>query len=93
MAALAPKPRPLREWRRSVAANVRALRERRGLTQEQLAEAASIGPRYLQEVERARTNPSLEMLVAIADALGVDPRRLLRPAELEIRPPGRPKAR
>ncbi len=88
-----PRKRTLDEWRRSVAANVRALRERRGLTQEALAELAEVAPRYLQEVERARTNPSLDMLVVLADALDVEPRRLLRFAQLVPRRPGRPKAR
>lgn len=78
-------------WLRYVAANVRRLRQRRGLTQEQLAAGAGIAARYLQEVERARTNMTLSMLVAIAHALEVDPRQLLKPAVLPESPPGRPR--
>ncbi|MBY0275762.1 helix-turn-helix domain-containing protein [Candidatus Binatia bacterium] len=78
-------------WLRYVAANVRRLRERQGLTQEQLAGRAGVAPRYVQEVERARTNLSLKMLVSLADALDVDPRRLMRPAPpLTVARPGRP---
>lgn len=81
-------------WLQHVAANVRRLRERRGATQEELAQAARVAPRYVQEVERARTNPSLAMLVKLAAALEVDPRRLLRPtAALVTRSPGRPSRR
>lgn len=78
-------------WLRHVAANVRRLRERRGLAQEQLANEARVAPRYLQEVERARTNMSLAMLVRLAETLEVDRRRLLRPAPpLAVARRGRP---
>lgn len=71
---------PLAEpWLRSIAANVRRLRERQRRTQEELARAARVAPRYVQEVERARANLSLTMLVKLAVALDVDPRRLLKP--------------
>lgn len=81
-------------WLRHVAANVRRLRERRGETQEQFAQAAGVAPRYVQEVERARTNLSVAMLVRLAAALEVDPRRLLRPGTpLLFASPGRPRRR
>lgn len=86
------KPGDVEPWLRHVAVNVRRLRERRGSTQEELAREARVAPRYVQEVERARTNPTLAMLVRIAGALEVDPRRLLRPAAgLVVSPPGRPR--
>ncbi len=80
-----------RTWLRYVAANVRALRVRRGLTQEQLGERAGIEPRYVQDVERARTNLSFAVFVALANALDVVPARLLRPAEMPPARPGRPR--
>jgi transcriptional regulator with XRE-family HTH domain len=77
-----------------VAANVRRLRDKRALTQEALAEASDITQRHLAEIERARTSVSLATLVAIAEALGVTPRDLLRPARMvEVkrgRPPKKP---
>jgi len=79
-----------RTWLRYVAANVRALRLRRGLTQEQLGERSGIEPRYVQDVERARTNLSFAVFVALANALGVVPARLLRPAEMAPARTGRP---
>jgi transcriptional regulator with XRE-family HTH domain len=81
-------------WLRYIAANVRRLRAGRGLTQEGLADRAGVAPRYVQELENARTNLTLAMLVQIADALEVDPRRLLRPtAPLPPSRPGRPPKR
>lgn len=50
--------------------NVARLREAREITQEQLAESAHIGWRYLQELERGKdTNPSLRIIHSLRDAL------------------------
>jgi transcriptional regulator with XRE-family HTH domain len=75
-----------------IGANVRRRRLRLALTQEGLAEAAGVDPRYLQEVERGRANLSISVLVALAAALGVDERFLLRRAVLPPARSGRPKA-
>lgn len=78
---------------RSIAANVRRLRVRRGLTQAQLAEAASIEPQTVQVIERGVGNPTAAVLISIADALDVAPGTLFRPAALADRPVGRPQKR
>lgn len=78
---------------RSIAANIRRLRLRRGLTQEALGEAARIASRYIQIVESGKGNPSASALIAIADALGVSPGALFKPALPQDRRPGRPKAK
>lgn len=72
------------------AANVRRLRLRSGLTQEGLAELAGLDHTYVQAVERVRTNFTVEVLVALADALQAEPRDLLRPAALTPPKAGRP---
>ncbi|MBK9000869.1 MAG: helix-turn-helix transcriptional regulator [Myxococcales bacterium] len=74
----------------SIGANVRALRLRRGLTQEALAEKCAIEPRTVQSIERGRTNLSIAVLVSVAEALGVDSRILMRPGELPPARAGRP---
>jgi DNA-binding XRE family transcriptional regulator len=74
-------------------ANVRRRRIRLDLTQERLAEAAGVEARYLQDVERGRVNLSMDVLVALAEALGVDPRALLKPSTLPPPRPGRPPKR
>lgn len=59
------------DWRLTVGENVRQLRLKRGLTQEQLAFESKIDLTYLGGIERGRRNPSLLVLVRIAEALGV----------------------
>ncbi|MCG9915435.1 MAG: helix-turn-helix domain-containing protein [Phenylobacterium sp.] len=61
------------EWGRIVGANVRRLRKARGLTQEQLAHDAGIDLTYVGGIERGRRNPSLAVLVRLAESLGVHP--------------------
>lgn len=78
---------------RSIAANIRRLRARRGLTQESLAERAGIDLSYEQRVERGVTNLSINVLVALAGALGVAPSVLLHKAALPVLRRGRPRTR
>lgn len=58
-------------------ANVRAHRQRRGLTQEQLAEAADLHRTYIGAIERGGRNVSIRNIVAIAQALHIEPYELL----------------
>lgn len=67
------------DWRAIVGGNVRRLRLDRGLTQEQLAFEAKIDLTYVGGIERAVRNPSLLVMVRVADALGVPPAELFRP--------------
>jgi transcriptional regulator with XRE-family HTH domain len=50
---------------------VRALRRARDLTQEQAAEIAKLDEKHWQDIEGARTNPTVATLVGIARALKV----------------------
>jgi transcriptional regulator with XRE-family HTH domain len=86
-------PDSLGELLRSIAANVRRLRRRRLLTQEQLAERAGMDLSYLQRIERANTNLSIAKLDALAQALAVAPGALLRAARLPTLRRGRPSKR
>jgi transcriptional regulator with XRE-family HTH domain len=56
-----------------VGSNIRKLRVAKGLSQERLAFAANIDLTYMGGIERGKRNPSLLVLVGIADALGCDP--------------------
>jgi transcriptional regulator with XRE-family HTH domain len=60
---------------------VRALRTERGLSQEAVAHAAGISVPYLSDVERGVRNPSLEILSAVAGALGMALSDLIARAE------------
>lgn len=51
---------------------VRSLREERdGMTQEDLAHAATISTQHLSAIERGRRNPSIVVTARIARALGM----------------------
>jgi transcriptional regulator with XRE-family HTH domain len=66
------------DWGAIVGTNVRKRRQERGLTQEQLAFAAEIDLTYVGGIERGKRNPSVLVLVRIAEALSTDPSDLLR---------------
>lgn len=68
----------LMDWRAIVGGNILKLRKRRGLSQEELAGDAEIDVTYLRGIERGRRNPSLMVLVRLADQLGVHPAKLLQ---------------
>ena len=55
---------------------LRSLREVRGLTQQQLGEAAEVSYKYVGAIERGEENPSLRVLVSLACALDVELRDL-----------------
>jgi transcriptional regulator with XRE-family HTH domain len=60
------------------ARNVRRLRHKKGLTQEELAFEAEIDLTYVGGIERGKRNPSLLVMGRIANALSVPLARLLR---------------
>ena len=51
---------------------VRTLRLARGLTQEALAEASGLHPRYISDVERGRPNIGFLNLERLGQALAID---------------------
>ncbi len=73
-----------------MAANVRRLREFRGLTQAALATELGIELRHQQHLEAGDSAPSFDLLVDLAGALGVAVGDLFVPATLERAPRGRP---
>lgn len=64
-------------WRGIVGGNVRRRRIAAGLTQEQLAFEAQIDLTYVGGIERGKRNPSVLVLARIAEALGIEPAKLL----------------
>jgi transcriptional regulator with XRE-family HTH domain len=56
---------------------IRAERQYQSLSQEKLAELVNCSPTHISHVENASTKLSLEMFVAIANALQVSPDKLL----------------
>ena len=56
--------------------HLRALRQQRGLSQEEVAERAGVHVTYLSGVERGHRNPSLKIVRRIALGLGLEVREL-----------------
>jgi transcriptional regulator with XRE-family HTH domain len=57
---------------------VRRLRREADLTQEELAARAGISANYVGEIERGECNPSVLVLIALAEGLTADPAVLLK---------------
>ncbi len=61
----------------SIAKNIKRLRGERKLTQEQLAEALCVTRQTVSSWENNRTQPDIDMLTALSDALGADVEELI----------------
>jgi transcriptional regulator with XRE-family HTH domain len=57
---------------------LRQLREERALRQEDLAALAGLGKNTINRIERNRTEPHMTTVRKLAEALGVEPRELVR---------------
>jgi transcriptional regulator with XRE-family HTH domain len=67
-----------RSLRKCFAANLKAARIARGLSQERLAHEADLHRTYIGSVEHGERNISIDNIERLARALGVDPIELLR---------------
>lgn len=70
-----------RQMNLRLGANVRALRQARGLTQEQLGEATGQGRVYVQRIEGGTINATLKTLVSLSRALACSVEDLVRAQE------------
>lgn len=61
-----------------VGARIKQLRSDADLTQDILSERCGIFRTYLSRIESGSANPTLVVLVALADSLGVEPAELFR---------------
>ncbi len=64
-----------------MAVNLRRTRHDKNMTQEELADRASLSARYIGAIERADVSASVTVLGQIADALGIEASQLLKPSE------------
>jgi len=58
--------------------NVRRAREAKQLTQEKLAERASLDPTYISGIERGLRNPGIKNVARLARALGLSTAELCK---------------
>ena len=62
-----------RAHRRAFGERVQALRRERGWTQEELAERAQLHRSYVAAVESGSRNPTLDVIVKLANGLHISP--------------------
>ncbi|HAP67088.1 MAG TPA: XRE family transcriptional regulator [Nitrospinae bacterium] len=55
-----------------IGARIKSIRDAKGMTQERLAEVMDINSKYLSNIERGKENPTLDMLIKLANALEVE---------------------
>jgi transcriptional regulator with XRE-family HTH domain len=67
------------DMRKLVGRNVKRFRLKKGLTQEQFAEASGFSQQYISGLERGQRNPTIVTLYELAAALGVSHMELMRP--------------
>jgi len=59
--------------KRAVGKRIKIVRQRNGLTQDQLAEQVGLSPKYISGIERGVENPTMDILIRLAKILGVEP--------------------
>ena len=69
------------DMRKLVGRNVKRIRERKGLTQEEFAEKSGFSQQYLSGLENGHRNPTVVTVYELAKALGVGHLDLLRPTK------------
>ncbi len=70
------------------------LRKRRKalkLTQAQLFDQTGITPGYLSYIENGRANPTIDMMVKLAEAVGLEIWDMLRPCPEQVKPDNHPE--
>lgn len=70
---------PEMDLRQLFAANLRRLRNAKGLSQEALAHEADVDRAYISRLERGASYVGLEIVGKLADVLEVQPMEFLRP--------------
>jgi transcriptional regulator with XRE-family HTH domain len=73
--------RPMVDYRRVLGENVKTARDALHLSQEKLALEIDIDRTYISGIERGLRNPSLDVIVKIADRLQKTPGELLTAPE------------
>lgn len=79
------------EARRLLSRNLRALRTRHGLTQEDLAAAAEVDRSYISEIENERFSASADLIEKLADVLKVEIYEMYHPdTAAQVKAPNAP---
>lgn len=66
---------------------LKELRDARGWTQQQLADASGVSQTFISELESCKKQPTVAIAVRLAKALGVELMELLQPTDKPPAPP------
>jgi transcriptional regulator with XRE-family HTH domain len=67
------------DMRKLVGQNVKRIRRKKGLTQEEFAGVSGFSQQYISSLEKGRRNPTVITLYELSIALGVSHTELVRP--------------
>ena len=69
-----------KDFKAAIGAKLRALREKLGMSQEEVAERAGVDRTYISILERGLKSPTLDTMEKICAALGTLPERVIEAA-------------
>ena len=69
-----------KDFKAAIGAKLRALREKLGMSQEEVAERAGVDRTYISILERGLKSPTLDTMEKICAALGTLPERVIEVA-------------
>lgn len=61
--------------------NLRWYRYKKNYTQEKLAELSNLTAKYISDLERGKYSPSLSKIQDLAEALEIEPYKLIKPSD------------
>ncbi len=61
--------------------NLRWYRYKKNYTQEKLAELSNLTAKYISDLERGKYSPSLAKIQDLAEALEIEPYKLIKPSD------------
>ena len=71
------------DTKQMLGARIKNIRNKKGLTQEQLSEKMEINPKYLSSIERGNENPTLNTLIKLSESLEVDSGEIFSHIQIE----------
>ena len=72
-----------KQYLRKIGDNIRAVRKKRGYSQEEFADIAGFSRSYYTEIETGKRNISVLNLIKIIEALNVDPNEIIGSRKLK----------
>jgi len=78
------------DLKQMIGARIKEIRVNRGLTQEYVSEQIDINPKYLSSIERGKENPTLNILIKLAQSLDINIDEFF--SQIEIEDPAKRKS-